>query len=298
MNTLWRRTFAAVVVSLSAVAGSLWVAAPAHAVPVESGTFAFSGDPDDYISQGLSYSYTAGVDNLIVTGTAGGGTVSVFASSANGDNWLLEFDATGSDALAPGTYTNATRYPFNDFGPGLSLAGNGRGCNTLTGTFTIDAINVSPNGYVQTLDATFEQHCEGGVAAARGEVHIANPPPPPALEVGLVVDGRGEFSSVNGSATVHGTVTCNRPATMFVNGNVVQVSLAHRTLVRGSFSVQAACTPEAPGVWSARVDPQGSVPFTRGDSEVQVSGVTFDPDTGNPIIIDTTIVVELRKPRQ
>jgi hypothetical protein len=33
---------------------------------------------------------------------------------------------------------------------------------------------------VQTFDATFEQHCEGGNPAARGEVHISNPSPPAA----------------------------------------------------------------------------------------------------------------------
>jgi hypothetical protein len=34
---------------------------------------------------------------------------------------------------------------------------------------------------VQTFDATFEQHCEGGAPAARGEIHISNSPgPPPA----------------------------------------------------------------------------------------------------------------------
>lgn len=80
--------------------------------------------------------------------------------------------------LAPGTYTGAHRYPFNGNGPGLSLSGEGRGCNELTGSFTIIKAVFGPQGYVQTFDATFEQHCEAGTPAARGEVHIANPPPP------------------------------------------------------------------------------------------------------------------------
>jgi hypothetical protein len=53
-------------------------------------------------------------------------------------------------------------------GPGVSLDGNGRGCNTLTGTFTVLDAVFGRNGYVQTFDATFEQHCEGGETAARG----------------------------------------------------------------------------------------------------------------------------------
>jgi uncharacterized membrane protein len=31
---------------------------------------------------------------------------------------------------------------------------------------------------VQTFDATFVQHCEGGTTAARGQIHISNPPAP------------------------------------------------------------------------------------------------------------------------
>jgi hypothetical protein len=283
-------------ISASAVAGSLWAAAPAHASPVASGTLAFSGDPGDYITQGLSYSYTAGTDALNVSSSGNGSTVSLNVNGANGDWWFLDLDAPGGDVLAPGTYADATRYPFNDAGAGLDLFGNGRGCNTLTGSFTIDTIVLGPNGYVQTLDATFEQHCEGGEPAARGEVHVANPPPPPALELAQVVDAQGEFSSLNGSATVHGTVTCNKPASLTVSGSVVQVS--QRTLARGNYSTQVNCAPESPGVWSARVDPLGDVPFRKGDSEVQTHVNGFDSDYFVPVNLDATTVVGLRRPRQ
>jgi len=40
--------------------------------------------------------------------------------------------------LVPGTYLNATRYPFQAANvPGLDVSGEGRGSNTLTGQFTI-----------------------------------------------------------------------------------------------------------------------------------------------------------------
>lgn len=42
-------------------------------------------------------------------------------------------------------------------------------------------------GRAGRLDATFEQHCEGGTAAARGEVRIGNPAPPEQLGLGLAV---------------------------------------------------------------------------------------------------------------
>jgi hypothetical protein len=45
----------------------------------------------------------------------------------------------------------------------------------VTGSFTVKKSVSYPSGYVQALDVTFEQHCENGTPAARGEVNISNP---------------------------------------------------------------------------------------------------------------------------
>jgi hypothetical protein len=111
--------------------------------------------------------------------------VSIGVTGYNGDWWTLEFGAPGTVApingkpavLVTGTYSAAHRYPFNGNGPGLALYGNGRGCNTVTGSFTIIDAVLGAQGYVQKFDATFVQHCEGGTSAASGQVHISNPPP-------------------------------------------------------------------------------------------------------------------------
>jgi hypothetical protein len=173
----------------AAVGGSLLVAGTAHAQPVTTGTLSFSGDSGDYISGGKSYSYSTGGGDALKVSSANGSTLSVSVNAYNGDWWTLELDAPGtpdepvpgqSPILVPGTYAAAHRYPFNGTGPGLSLSGNGRGCNTLTGSFTVTKAVFGAGGYVQNFDATFEQHCEGGSTAARGEVHISNAPAPPA----------------------------------------------------------------------------------------------------------------------
>jgi hypothetical protein len=110
-----------------------------------------------------------------------------------------------------------------------------------------------PNGYVQTFDATVEQHCESGEAAARGEVHIAHAPPP-ELDLQLGVASDGTASAVSGAATVHGTVSCNKPTTVNLSGTVVQV-VKKSTLARGSFFTQLPCTPDAPAAWTATASP-------------------------------------------
>jgi hypothetical protein len=150
-----------------------------------TGTLSFSGSAGDFIAGGESYAYsTSKGDVLIISASSTGSTVSIAVTGYNGDWWTLDFGAPGTVApingkpavLVPGTYGAANRYPFNGNGPGLSLYGNGRGCNMSTGSFTIIDAVFGPPGYVQKFDATFVQHCEGGTSAASGQVHISKPP--------------------------------------------------------------------------------------------------------------------------
>ncbi|MFF9031514.1 hypothetical protein [Streptomyces iakyrus] len=269
--------------------------AEAHATPVTDGSFSFGGDEGDYISGGQSYAYaTASQDRMNVSGDTDNSVVTVSVDGANGDWWTLNLGAPSGKTLTPGTYTGATRYPFNEgTEPGLSLSGNGRGCNQLTGTFTISTVEFGPQGYVKKLDATFEQHCEGGTAAARGEVHIENPAPPAELGLGLDIALAGTASSLNGKATINGTVSCTKPVQVTVAGDVTQVK--KRDLIRGSFSTSVSCTPGAPVSWTGKAVPTGSVPFQKGDVEVEGRATATDPDYSRPVTVGETVAVRLTR---
>lgn len=53
--------------------------------------------------------------------------------------------------------------------PGLSFFGDpGRGCNSITGQFTIVNVVYAGDGSVQQLRVDFEQHCENQGPALRG----------------------------------------------------------------------------------------------------------------------------------
>ncbi|MFF8287886.1 hypothetical protein ACF068_01475 [Streptomyces sp. NPDC016309] len=288
------RATAVLALALAMAAGTTGlVAGPAaHALPVTDGTLTFSGDEGDYISGGRSYSYaTASEDRLNITGSEDHRIVSVAVDGVNGDWWHLDFSAPAGQRLAPGTYTGATRHPFNNAGAGLSLGGNGRGCNTLTGSFTISALEFGPRGYVKTLDATFEQHCEGGPTAARGEIHVANPAPPAELGLGLDVALDGTANALNGNAVLHGTVSCNKPVQVNVAGGVTQVK--NRRIIRGSYATSVACAPGASAAWSAVAVPSGDVPFQRGDVEVVARATATDPDYAQPVNVSETVAVRL-----
>jgi len=154
--------------------------------PLSHTFVSLQSDAGDYIGQGATYDYTSAnaVINVNVTGN-------FLTIGVNGDeNWSGEFALPNSlSQLTRGVYASLTRYPFQDPAVGgLSWSGEGRGCNTLTGSFTIDAVTYAAGSLV-SFDLRFEQHCEGGTAALRGQIHwVASdtqlPPgpvnPPPA----------------------------------------------------------------------------------------------------------------------
>ncbi|GHJ36273.1 hypothetical protein [Streptomyces sp. TS71-3] len=268
----------------------------AQAQQATSASLSFSGDEGDYISGGQSYAYsTDAQDRLDVSASSDLGHVNVSVNGAHGDWWYLDLAAPSGQALKPGTYEGATRYPFNGAAePGLSLDGNGRGCNTLTGSFTVSKADFGPNGYVEAFDATYEQHCEGGSAALRGEVHIANPAPPAQLGLGVDIAPDGTASTLNGKATVHGTVSCNKPVELTIGGTVTQVKKG--VLIRGNYSTTADCTPGAAVAWSAQADPTGTTPFQKGDVEVSAQAFAADPDYPGQSVTDSeTVAVHLAK---
>jgi hypothetical protein len=294
MTTLLRRSLVAALITVVSGTGLVALAAPASAQAVDNGVVKFGGDPGDYITGGQEYAYDTGLgDNVTVSGSPGNSTVSVGIDGVNGDWWTLDFDAPNAQPLTAGTTYNATRYPFNGAGAGFDLSGNGRGCNELIATFTVTEAEFGDNGYVASFHASFEQHCEGGTAAARGEVHITNPPPPAALELTTSVASEGTVSPVSGRARVNGEVTCNYPTTVRLSGDLSQV--VRGRIVRGSLSGSVACAPGAPVAWTTIVTPSADRPFVKGKAEVYVNATAHDETYDRDVTTSLTSVTTLRE---
>lgn len=135
-------------------------------------------DPNDFIGGGGSYAYTQA--DAVLTFSAFGGTLHL---NVTGDQtWAADFQVPDSlSQLVPGTFSNLTRYPFNDPAMGgLDWYGEGHGCNTLTGSFVIERA-VYRNGSLALFDLNFEQHCESQPDALRGTIHwdVDDPTVPP-----------------------------------------------------------------------------------------------------------------------
>jgi hypothetical protein len=139
-------------------------------------------DPGDYIGAGESHRYTL-EDSIwqarVTVGVVEPTHVSISLRPINNSLawwWTLNLSVPSGQTLKVGTYNDARRWPFSQAQPGLDFSGTGRGCNTLTGSFVIKAIQLGPANSLDRFHATFEQHCEGGSPALRGEINVvANP---------------------------------------------------------------------------------------------------------------------------
>ena len=128
-----------------------------------------SSDRDDFIGAGGLYRYTP--RNARITASGSRAEIHVHVAPRSGGYWDIDFQSSARRFLRAGArFPNATRYPFNGRGPGLSVTGNGRGCNRLTGSFTVTALRLRRDGSMRSFGARFVQHCEGLRPALRGTV--------------------------------------------------------------------------------------------------------------------------------
>lgn len=128
-----------------------------------------TSDAGEYVGGGGAYTYTNA--NAIIRLSAN--ATSIQLSISGDQHWNATFQVPLGAQLANGSYANATRWPFQGTGPGLNWSGEGRGCNTLAGSFAIDSISWSAGvgSSLLGLDMRFDQHCDGSIGALRGTIH-------------------------------------------------------------------------------------------------------------------------------
>jgi len=142
------------------------------AAPCLTGGNVMFFDGNDYIYSGTM---TVNQGTFSASGSDNHLEVDVTPAGQNqGSWWYLEFDSSQlSVPLDVGVYDMAERYPFESPDhPGLSIYGDGRGCNTLTGSFEVHE-NVRDASGTVSATVSFEQHCEGGASVLNGCIHYA-----------------------------------------------------------------------------------------------------------------------------
>jgi len=207
-------------------------------------------------------------------------TVTVTTGAIHG-LWTVVIGAPDGRRLEPGTYDDVARIP----GPGqahLEVTVEHRGCGETYGSFTVHDIAYGSRGYVESLDATFIQHCEEPTAPAlRGEVHVTAPPrPPDPLEVDVTfAPGRTTLGDVRKVLTLHGTIMCSRRARGHVRAMVEEVGPAAFNAAGNGVGVGAIRVDRCsttPTQWVLDVESVNGNPFTGGASSVQVTASSRD----------------------
>ncbi|GAA3866656.1 hypothetical protein ACFV2L_01505 [Streptomyces sp. NPDC059687] len=263
----------------------------AQAYSAESGSLSFGGEPGEPISGGQSYGYEAGAVQLFdVQGSRDENSLAVAIDANQGTLWRLIVAAPDGQKLTEGTtYTGAKQWPYAQPGdPELTFSGTDNGtdkwCNTNSGSFTIEHIAFGPYGYVHELDATFEQYCNGSTVPLRGAVHAVMPEPPVELAMGMNTDPNATVNVPDGRITVGGTVTCNKPASVTVTGQVFQIQ-RHET-PGASYETYVACAPGAPVPWSVTLTSQEpGTSFRPGTATMR--GRARADDRDYPVAVDT-----------
>jgi hypothetical protein len=268
------------------------MATPVAAQQPLNASLSFVSDPGDYIGGGQARLFT--LDDAFITSrySDNGGHFGLTVFPFSGGFWFLDFAAPQGSQLVPGAYEGAVRYPFQSPSqPGLSLSGDGRGCNTLTGRFDVLDAAFGPNGYIERLHARFEQHCEGATPALYGDVNVANPPPPPALEISLTINDPGTVYRLTGKARVTGTISCTTATFVGINAALNQRLTRFALAAANAFtSIQCTLTPTA---WALDFTPQADVPFGAGMAQLDIGASGYDSYYGQSVITSSSAALRL-----
>ena len=251
----------------------------ASAASAES-SFSFVGVDGDWISGGQSLSLTDQNATFQSSISTDGSHASFYIYNAD-HWWYVDFEAPNGEALATGFYDGATRYPFNDFDvPGFSASGDGRGCNTLSGSFNVRGIHVNAAGELDYFDAEFAQTCENVMPTLYGEISIDNRVQTEPLQLAVAIDPTGEAIR-RGPTVVSGQVVCSEPTQVTLTGLLTQQRQRWRS-AEGTFSKTFECNSS--GVyWEAGVASDTNTDFSKGDAQLSVEATAVDPNYGGEV---------------
>jgi hypothetical protein len=279
MSGSWRRLGLSLTLAVATVSAGVVGAGTAHAAtpPVASGNVTFGGN--DWISANSAHSFsTSNGDYITVVAGSNTGLTVGFGTSVQNETGWLSFQAPAGQQLAVGTYTGALR-ANTPSAPGLDLTFDFRGCNTVTGSFTIYQFAVGADGSIDSLNATFDQVCDNGPGETQGRVLInVAGPPAQAITASVAATGLVTTSRFGGQQfSVWGTVTCTQAGQVTLTGTLQQTGSPATAQLSGT----STCAPGSAFLWmvsGALPRPyDGQSPPSPGSAVVVVTASGFDP---------------------
>jgi hypothetical protein len=185
--------------------------------------------------------------------------------------------------LEPGTYLNAQRAPDATPGhPGLNIEFDSRGCDVITGNFTVTDAVYAADGTVSSLAFSFEQHCEGAMPALFGTfTYNANATviPQPTLTVNRTKLNFGYSGAlITTPQTVTVNITGGTNVGWIASSDHPNVTLSPASGT-GSGTFQVTATPPSGGGSSNAVITVSAGGATGSPQQIQVSVNSVVPAT-------------------
>lgn len=160
---------------------------PAHAATF----FSFTSSPTAWVGKGQTFNFST------VTATRTG-NLGLYTDSVHFKGGAYEFVIVGPNLTLPqvGYYPAAKRWPFMDSAPGMSLSGDGRGDNRLSGWFHVLQAEYDSTGQPAAFAVDFTQYDEEIVTKwVRGSIRfnsdIPAPGPPPPISISKMTTTNG-----------------------------------------------------------------------------------------------------------
>ena len=138
--------------------------------------------PNNGVGAGRSYSYTPLNSDISIDGVREGVNFRLFGRPVEaGDFWIGQFIPPQGRTLVPGRFPNAVRpISATPSQAKMEVVGQGRGCNTLRGEFTVEHSAFAPDGRLSQLGLSFTQYCDTDTDPLTGrfEYHAGGTTPP------------------------------------------------------------------------------------------------------------------------
>ena len=213
--------------------------------------------PGDFIGQGRIY-LTEDPSQFSISGTA----IDAFG-------FEFVFAGPGGAPLTVGTYTDATRWPFNGASPGIDISGNGRGCNYECGSFEVFEIHTNSSGQVDRLWLVFTNSCICTMTQMTGEVRYNSQMAPPIpIQIPKTIRVPADFTTIQAAINAANIFTND---TVLVSPGVYTESL--------NFYGKSLLLISANGPMETLINPpagSSAITFSTGESSNSiVSGFTM-----------------------
>ncbi|HEU4867792.1 MAG TPA: hypothetical protein VFV09_08700 [Actinomycetota bacterium] len=157
----------------------------------QQGYITMTSDPGDVIGQGKQWALSDQTHEFSWQNfTPGNFLLKAMTDEGGLAGWRFTFVTPAGTPFTPGHYTGAILRGLQpETIPGMSIENQGSrpsGCDRLNGSFKVYVAEYDPAGTTTKLALTFEQRCDGGEPALRGEILLGGavmPDPLPELPV-------------------------------------------------------------------------------------------------------------------